>query len=108
MAVVNVEQVVTAGLAATYAAASAGGDKVVPGESTFLHVKNASVGSINCTIATPGTVDGLAIGDRIVAVPAGADRFIYLPPALYRNSADGYADITWSATTSVTFAAVKV
>lgn len=107
MAEVNVQQITTSGIAPTYSAASAGGDKVIPGESTFLHVKNSDTVAHDCVIATPGTVDGLAVADRTVSVPNAGERWIYLPAEFYRAS-DGFADITWGATTGMTFAALKV
>jgi hypothetical protein len=106
MATRATESVTTAGLAATYYAASAGGDKVHPAPGTVLHVKNGGGTSTNVTLATPGTVDALAIADRVVAVANGTEKFIAVPE-LYRNPADGLADITWSETAGVTFAVVR-
>ncbi len=95
------------GLAATYHNAEAGGDKIVPGPGVGIHVKNAHASPCNVTIVTPGTVDGLSVSDRVVAVPNGADRFIAVPD-LYRNPADGLASITWAAETAVTFAVIRI
>lgn len=41
----------------------------------FLYVKNAA-DMLNVTIQTPGTVDGLAVADRVVNVPANSERVI--------------------------------
>lgn len=108
MATVSVQQITTAGVAPTYSAASAGGDKIIPGSSTFLHVKNSDTVAHDCTIVTPATVDGLAVADRVVSVPNGGERLIYVPATFYRNPADGLASITWTVTTGMTFAALKV
>ena len=108
MAIRGTEVIDADGLAATYYAASGGGDKVSPGPGQGIHVKNGSGSSINVTLVTPGVVENdLAIADRVVAVPAGADRFISVPE-IYRNSADNFADLTWSATTTVTFAVLRI
>jgi hypothetical protein len=72
----------------------------------ILDVNNASGGSINVTVGDPGTTpagnaaSGSPAG-RVVAVPAGAQRDIYISP---RNvdPATGVATITYSSTTSVT------
>lgn len=106
MAVLTVQNVVRAGLEATYAAAAAGGDSFPnDGKDTFAHVKNGSGGSIDVTIETPGTVDGLAIADRVVAVPAGEERMIGpFPTATYSNS----VGLTYSGVTSLTVAAIRV
>lgn len=107
MATVSTQVVTNAGVGINYSNASPGGDRFVPAARTFLHVKNGSGSSVTVTLATPGSVDGLAIADRTVSVPAGTERMIAVPSELYRSS-DGLADVTWSATTSVTFALVRI
>jgi hypothetical protein len=105
MAVLSTQPISRAGLAATYAAASAGGDKFTPGDHVVLHVKNGSAGSVTVTVVTPGLVDGLAIADVSKAIAAGAEAFIGpLPADLFRDSDDGYGDVTYSASASVTVA----
>jgi hypothetical protein len=107
MANVQAEAIPLTGLAATYNAASAGGDTVPVGEHVHLHVKNGSAGSITVTITTPGKVSGLDIADLAVSVPAGADRFIGgLSPSLFAGSG-GLASLSWSASASVTFAVLR-
>ena len=95
------------GLVATYHAASGGGDKVTPGSGVGIHVKNGSASAVDVTLVTPGTVEGLAVADRVVEVGAGADAFIAVPD-IYRSSTDGLASITWEATTTVTFAVIRI
>ncbi|MET8866534.1 hypothetical protein ABZW11_26650 [Nonomuraea sp. NPDC004580] len=67
---------------------------------------NGSGSSVTVTLATPGTVDGLAISDREVAVPAGETWKIPVPRIFAK--ADGRCDITYSSATSVTVGAFKV
>jgi hypothetical protein len=111
MAVLNTQNVTTAGLAVTYQAGASGGDRFLPGERTFLILKNTSGGAIIATIATPGTLDGsLAIDNRTVSIPATTgERLVYVPDSLYR-SADGLGDITYSVNppTGLTVAVVAV
>lgn len=108
MATVTTDRIQIAGTNPTYNPASAGGDKTPPGADVVLHVKNASAGSVTCTVVTPGTVAGQPIGDVNVTVPAGEERFIGpLTPNIFTGS-DGLVDITWSATASVTFAAIAI
>lgn len=95
------------GTALTYSAASGGGDRFTPGSRSLMHIINGSGSSITATIVTPGTFNGLAIADRTVVVPAGTSRVIALPAPDY-TAADGLADITWSATTTVTFAVAYI
>ncbi len=108
MALVASQNIIRAGLNPAYAAASAGGDQVRPGPSTFLHVKNGSAASMTVTVVTHKTVDGLDLADLAVAVPAGGERMIGPINDLFLDPADSLADITWSATAGVTFAAVTV
>lgn len=110
MATVGTQRITRGGVAPTYAAASAGGDSFTPGDSTFLHVKNANAAACTVTFVTPGTVEGLAVADMTATVPAtNGDLMIGpLPASLFRDSADGLADVTWSVTASVTFSVLAV
>ncbi len=102
-----VEQVTSAGLAATVRNATAGpGEDTVPPDS-IIRVHNGSGVSVTLTVVTPGTVDGLAIADRTVAVPAGADRYVRVPRVPYRNPDDGKVHLTWSPAASVTFEVIR-
>lgn len=108
MAVLPTQGVSRSGLAASYSAVSAGGDKLHPGDRTFLHVKNGNASACVATLVTPGTVKGLAIADVAVSVPAGAERFIGpLPADLFRAS-DGLVAVTWSVSSSVTAAVLSI
>lgn len=109
MATAATQSISLAGLAPVYSAAAAGGDSFRPADRTFLHIKNGSAAAITATLVTPGTVQGLAVEDVAVPVPAGAERMVGpLSPELFRHRADGLGDITWSAAASVTFAVVNI
>lgn len=95
-----------ADVAAQAAAATSGGDTAPVGPNRFLYVNNADASSKTVTIATPGTVEGHAIGDASVAVAAGKHAIIPLHN-VYRG-ATGRASITYSAVTSVTVAAFEL
>jgi hypothetical protein len=98
---------VSTGTAPTFAAAAAG-DTAEAGPTDTLIVKNASGGSINVTITTPGTLpSGDAYPDKVYAVAAGGERWIPLIADFKDPSIGGQATITYSATTSVTRAAVR-
>lgn len=88
-------------------AAAGGGDTVAPGAGVLLAVKNADAGSHVVTIATPGTVDGLAIADRTVTVPAG-QTFVVPITDRYRDPSTGRAAITYDGVTSVTVGVFRV
>lgn len=99
-----------AGITPTYNAATAtDGDAFTNDGHTFVQVLNASGAPITLTIQTPNTVDGLAITDRTVSVPAttGNKMIGPFPPAIY-NQSNGQVYLDWSSATSVTFAVVHM
>lgn len=108
MADLDTQQIGLPGLKAAYAAANSGGDRFRPDQRTFVHVKNGDAAAHTVTIATPGTAFGQPIDDLQVNVPAGEDRMIGpFPPGGFAG-ADGMADITYTAATSVTVAVLRV
>lgn len=106
--IVNAQQVTKAGVAPVFNAATAtDGDGFSNDGNSIIEAKNASGASVDLTITTPGTVDGNAIADLVVTIPAGATRVIgRLAPAAY--NIDGYVWMNWSAVTSVTFAVYRI
>ena len=93
-----------AGTAPTFAAPSASDTAPV---GSVLVVKNGGGSSINVTLTTPALLaTGDAYPDRVIAVPAGAERWI---PVLeeYRDPSTGSAAVAFSATASVTAAALS-
>lgn len=72
---------------------------------TILIVKNGSASSINVTLVTPGTLNtGDAYPDKVIAVPAGTERWIPVLPDY--QAPGGLAAVNFSATASVTVAAI--
>lgn len=107
MAALSTQQAVAAGLSVSYSSAAAGGDTAATGPGLALLVSNGDASSHTVTLATPGTVDGLAIADRAVTVAAGALAVIPLAD-IYRNPSTGLASITYDAVTSLQVAVVRV
>lgn len=107
MAVLIAQAMPLGGLQPTYAAAAGAGDQAPIGEKLVLHVRNDDASAKTVTVATPGTVGGLAIADAAQVIPAGGDAFIPLK-ATYRDPATGRAAITYSAATSVTVAVLQL
>ena len=107
MATLTTQPVNPSGLGPTYVAASAGGDKVAPGPTVFLHAKNASGGAITVTVNSQTLCNQGFDHDLVVSVPAGADRMIGpLTADRYAAPADGLVSITYSGVTSLTVAAI--
>lgn len=75
--VLTLQEIVRTGLEVTYAAADSTNDHSFDNVSQdiFLHVINGAT-VCNVTIVTPQTVDGLAVADPVINVPATEDRFI--------------------------------
>ena len=116
MATYSTQSINTAGVAPTYNAAGASGDLVAVGsqERDYIHVKNGGGSPITVTIAPQVTsvyqdgVGNITPPTISVSVPATTgERLIGPIPAAYINSA-GQVAVTWSATASVTFAALTL
>lgn len=88
-------------------AADVAGDDCATGAGVLLVVNNADASSHTVTLATPGTVDGLAVADRAIPVAAGAEAVIPVTDR-YRDSATGRCSITYDAVTSVTVGVIRV
>lgn len=104
-----VQQIARTGLTPALAAANTDGSYVPNDGRMFLQVKNGSGSPINVTVETPGTVDGNAIADLVVAVPATTgDKVIGpFPPETY-NQSDGTIKVTFSGVTSLTIGAFRL
>ncbi|MFR0354168.1 hypothetical protein [Streptomyces sediminimaris] len=107
MAALSTTVVGLTGAAVAYTAAAGGGDTCQTGAGVLLLVRNDDASSHTVTLATPGTVNGLAIADRAVTVAAGAEEAIPVTND-YRDPSTGLAAITYDAVTSVTVAVVRV
>jgi hypothetical protein len=107
MADLNPQPVPLGGLQPAWAAASGGGDTAPVGSHLLLLVRNDGAAPATVTIATPGTVGGLAIGDAALAVPAAGTAVVPLRSP-YRDPATGRAAITYSDATSVDVAVVQL
>ena len=106
-----------AGIAPTYTAATVDGFAVNNEYyRVILHVKNGNASPCTVTVQTPGTVDGLAIPDLTVVVPATTgDKMIGPFPGAVYNVDDSATTgvkkaliVTFSVQASVTVAAFKV
>jgi hypothetical protein len=94
----------------TLPVAATNGDTAATGSGTFLYVKNTNASACVVTLATPGQIDGrLAIADSTFSVAATTGiGVIPLYTALYADPTTGLATITYSVTSGVTVAVVRV
>lgn len=74
---------------------------------TTLIVKNASASTITVTLITPATLPtGDAYPDKAYTIAASAERWIPVLPDYASTTNPRFADVTFSAVTSVTAAAI--
>lgn len=106
----TVQEVTTLGLDPAYTSANADGNWFANNGRTLFHAMNGSGGSITITVQHPGTMDGLAVADLTVAVPAGEDRMIGPFPKRFEQggSAAGLVYVDYSGVTSLTVAAIRL
>lgn len=113
MAVLTPQTITGAGIAPTYGAAAAGGDSfpVNTDQRHFLHVKNGGASPITVTI-TPVTLAEKTVGAGSLTVPslggsvaATSDKMFGPFPVDYMG-ANGQVQVTYSAVTTVTVAAL--
>ena len=108
MATITAQQVVEAGLEATFTAAAADQD-FQAGTRIFVQVKNGDASDHDITFTTPATVRGLAVADLAVTVTAAEERLIGpFPEEVYGTGSPKLVAITWSATTSMTIAVLRL
>lgn len=92
-------------------AAAGGGDTFVNTGAEVVVIRNGGGSPITLTVATPVTVDGLAVTDLTASIAAGATRAIGpFPPGWYNDTAvsGGSVSLSYSGVTSVTVAVLKV
>lgn len=109
---VSVERMSSSGLAATYTSSGlSSADTYQFGNDgrVFLHVKKSGAGACTVTVATPATVQGFAIAELTVSIPASTgDKFIGpFSPSIF-NDASGNVSFTVSDTAGLSFAIVKL
>lgn len=76
----------------------------------FLHFKKSGAGACTVTIKTPGTVDGLAVAERTIIIPATTGDVMVgpFPPAIYNTpGTDTFEGFTVSDVVGLTVAVVR-
>ena len=108
MALIPTQTISQGGLQPSLQAASSGGDTYQPSSSTFLQIKNGSGSQITVTVVTTATAYGQPISNIALAVPAGAEVFAGpFDPGEVQQPGSTLANLTYSAVTSLTIAAIS-
>jgi hypothetical protein len=109
MATLTTQLIALPSLLPTFAAASGGGDAAIPGNNTFLVVKNGGGSPINLTLLIPGSDDfGTANPDPVIAIANATERYIPLRNSKLLDPATGLCSWTYSAVTSVTVGVITL
>jgi hypothetical protein len=115
MATLTRQNLIEAGISITESAADVAGDKATNGDGkTVFLVNNASAGSINVTISeqmadrNDPNYGTLTKSNVVKAVAAGAIAIIGPFAAAAFNDVNGDVNISYSAVTTVTVAALKL
>jgi hypothetical protein len=83
------------GLDPTWTAASSDGHKFSNTRKTVVAVRNAATTTGSVTFLTPGTVDGQAIADQTVTVPASDTLFWHGAQSVYNRQSGGDLDLVY-------------
>lgn len=108
MAQLAYQQAKTTGQAVTMQAASGGGDTIPVAENGALLVRNGDASSKTVTVVVPGSQYGQARADIPVVVAAGATALIGPFPFDLADPITRVINVTYSAVTSVTVAAITI
>jgi hypothetical protein len=101
MATLTVQNSARAVASVALTAAGAGGDEWVnTGKEGFL-IDNQDAASKTVTFVTQATVDGEAVGDKAVVIPAGEMHILGPFPKSTYNDANEKVQVTYSAVTSL-------
>lgn len=89
--------------------AESGGDKFLNDGRVIVYVKNTNASSRTVTVVTAGVLMGsIAIADVAFAVAQNEEKVIGPFPPRYFNDSGGFVNLTYSAVTGLTVAAIKL
>lgn len=108
MAQLSVQEIDRDGLNPTLSAAAGGGDSWANTGKEFIYINNGDASPVTLTIVTQQTVDGQAVADRTVTIPAGEFRLVGPFPVGTYNDGNNLCQLTYSGVTSLTLGIVKL
>jgi len=108
MATLTLQQIVQAGLEPTYQAADSGGELIPNSDGrSLLHIKNSGAATRTVTFTSTKVVNGLALADQAVSVPAGEDRIVGPFPQDVFNNGSSQVAVSYDNEADLTIAALK-
>lgn len=107
MATLSVQKPVLAGTTITYGACAGGGDQFTNTGKEFILIKNGDASPHTITVASPTQCSQGSTHNVAVVVSAGAELSIGPFASARFNDINGFAQLTYSAVTSVTIAIVS-
>ena len=108
MATLGIQQIARAALNPTFTSASGGGDDFLNDGKQFVVLKNTDASSRTVTFVTTFTVDGRAVEDLAIAVPAATTIYVGPFKTTYYNDTNGKLGMTYSATTNLSLAILEL
>lgn len=108
LAVLTKQKINANGVAPSFTAASATGDEMPNDGNTVCHVKNGSASSITVTINSQEKCSQGFDHDLTITVPASGERMIGPFSRTRFNNTNGNVEVSYSAVTSVTVAALSI
>jgi len=87
--------------------AEAGGDKFKNNGRTLFYAKNTNASSRTITLQTAQSLDSIAIADVTITLAQDEEKLIGFLLPRYFNDSDGFVNVSYSAVTGVTVAAIK-
>jgi hypothetical protein len=108
MTILNVLRVNQNGANPAFVAASSTGDEFPNDGKTMFHVKNSGAASITITVNSSQPCNYGFDHDHTVTVPNGGERMIGPFDRTRFNNSVGNVEVSYSAVTSVTVAAISI
>ena len=108
MATIAATIILKTGNQPAFVACAGAGDAFANDGKTLLIIKNVNGAARTLTIVSQNTVDGLAVADRTVNLPATDDTYITdLDKGVY-NDANGLAQLTYSTEVGLTIGILRL
>lgn len=108
MAQLTVQESLNSGLEATFSSAASGGDYFNNNGKTYIEIVNGGGSDITLTVDSPTECSQGETHDIDVVVTAGERRHVGPFDKSRFNDDDGRVNLTYSAVTSVTIAAISL